>query len=71
VINHDQAVFIARSRVMTDGVMNLDGRLTVARQVGGAWHVEFPLSDTNMRGGEPHVTIDAESGAITDVYYTQ
>ena len=71
MINHDQAVFIARGRVLRDGVMSLDGRLTEARLKDGAWHVQFPLADENMRGGEPHVIIDANDGSVKEVFYTQ
>jgi hypothetical protein len=70
-ISRDQAIKIAIQRVQADGIMSLDGRSTAVIEEPNSWHISFPISAPNMRGGEPHVIIDKASGAITRVYYTQ
>lgn len=55
----------------SDGVMSLDERNTHAEREGNAWHVSFPFLDAAVRGGEPHVYVDVETGDVTRVVYTQ
>ena len=51
--------------------MTLEGRETVVQDEGSNWHILFPLSDPNVRGGEPHIVVSKEDGSIIDVFYTQ
>ena len=70
-ISRADAVKLAEQRILTDGVMSLEGRSTVVKEEQGVWHISFPLTSTKVVGGEPHVFVDQESGTITKVYYTQ
>jgi hypothetical protein len=71
VISRESAIEIARARVISDGVMELEGRTVVAKLGDGYWHVSFPFEDTSTRGGEPHVRVDAANGSVTKVTYSQ
>jgi len=70
-ISRTEAVKLAEQRVLTDGVMSLEGRSTVVKEEQDAWHISFPFTSTNVIGGEPHIFVDQASGTITKVYYTQ
>jgi hypothetical protein len=70
-INSDEAVKIAKERVLADGVMSLDGRTPVVKDEKDHWHVSFPIMLPFVVGGEPHVFVDKASGSITKIYYTQ
>lgn len=70
-ISSDDAIAIAVTRVEADGAMTLEGRETVVQDEGSNWHILFPLSDPNVRGGEPHIVVSKEDGSIIDVFYTQ
>ena len=71
MISHERAIEIARTEVEEQGVMSLEGRDTVAEREGDVLHVDFPVSDTTVRGGEPHVRVSLADGEVTDVRYTQ
>lgn len=71
MISREEAIATAAARVTSDAVMLLDGRDTVAELDGGAWHVSFPFLDAAVRGGEPHVYVDAETGLVARIVYTQ
>ena len=71
MITREQAIASARARVLADGVMSLEGRDTTAALEDETWHVSFPFLDAAVRGGEPHVYIDAESGVVSRIVYTQ
>ncbi len=70
-ITHEEATTIARQRVEDDGVMSLDGRDTEHEEEADSWHIYFPYTSDEIRGGEPHVRVDKSSGEVIDVYYTQ
>jgi len=67
----EEAIGIARQRVEDDGVMSLDGRDTEQEEEADSWHIYFPYTSHEIRGGEPHVWVDKSSGEVTDIYYTQ
>ncbi len=71
MISRERAIEIARARVEYEGVMSLEGRDTVAELEGDILHVYFPLADTAIRGGEPHVRVSLADGEVVDERYTQ
>jgi hypothetical protein len=70
-ISREEAITIANQAVEEDGVMSLDGRDTEAVEEATYWHIYFPFSSLNLRGGEPHVWVDKSSGNVTRIYYTE
>jgi len=66
-----EAIETARQRVEADGVMSLDGRDTESEEEADSWHIYFPYTSHEIRGGEPHVWVDKSTGDVTDIYYTQ
>ena len=70
-ITPEEATAIARQRVQDDGVMSLDGRDTEVVEEADYWHIYFPYTSHEIRGGEPHVWVDKSSGEVIDIYYTQ
>ena len=70
-ISREQAITIATQEVVDDGVMSLDGRDTEVVEETTYWHIYFPFSSLNLRGGEPHVWVDKSSGNVTRIYYTE
>jgi hypothetical protein len=70
-ISAGEAIEIAKQRVEEDGVMSLDGRDTESEEESDSWHIYFPFTSHEMRGGEPHVWVDKSSGDVIDIYYTQ
>jgi hypothetical protein len=65
------AIEVAKQRVEADGVMSLDGRDTESEEESDSWHIYFPFTSHEIRGGEPHVWVDKSSGDVIDIYYTQ
>jgi hypothetical protein len=70
-ITLEEAVEIAIQRVEADGVMSLDDRDTEHEEEADSWHIYFPYTSHELRGGEPHVWVDKSSGEVIDIYYTQ
>lgn len=70
-VSEAEAIEIARTRIIADGKMPLTSRISDVEDGGAAWHVSFPSSLANPRGGEPHVIVNKSDGAIVRVYYTQ
>jgi len=70
-ISQTEAITIAKQAVEEDGVMSLDGRDTEVVEAATYWHIYFPFSSLNLRGGEPHVWVDKSSGNVTRIYYTE
>lgn len=71
MVGQQQAITIARQRVVNDAVMTLTGRADVARDEGAVWHVSFPVTDLEVMAGAPHVLVDKIDGTLVEVYYTQ
>ncbi len=70
-ITAGEAIEVAKQRVEEDGVMSLDGRDTETEEEADSWHIYFPYTSDEIRGGEPHVWVDKSSGEVIDIYYTQ
>lgn len=70
-VTEAQAIEIAKSRVVSDGVMQLEGRRDVVRDEAAIWHVTFPETDLDVLGGAPHVLVEKATGSIIGVYYDQ
>ena len=67
----EQAIAIAIQKVEQDGVMSLDGRDTEVVEEADYWHIYFPYTSHEIRGGEPHVLVAKSDGEVIEIHYTQ
>lgn len=70
LIPSDEALRIARTdaeRVYGD---LSDYRITISLRTNG-WHIDYDLSEPEIKGGGPHYVIDAGDGSILSKRYEQ
>ena len=71
-ITKDEAVVIAKDKVVSDAIMTLTDRDEVVVDEGANWHISFPLkASLDTLGGEPHIKVSKADGTIVETYYTQ
>lgn len=67
-VSEQDAINAAIAEVEADGIMTLDGRVTVAEVENGNWHVYFPLAIVpQVLWGDINCSGDVEGGDALDV----